>query len=172
LGSPVRRAAADGEEIAMSVYRFETRTGAAPERAFDLWTDLDRMKEWVGGVTKVTDVSGPVDRVGTTYTVWFGRMRSRTEVLEAERPRRFRSRFGNFLLRGENLATFEPDGAGTRIKQEMRTRGLISAIFARLFASGSYKGSFKGELNAFARLAEQDTGAAGPARPDGAAPER
>jgi uncharacterized protein YndB with AHSA1/START domain len=32
---------------------------------FRLWTDLDRMKEWVGGVTKVTDVTGPIGgRVG------------------------------------------------------------------------------------------------------------
>lgn len=55
----------------MGAYRFEVRTAASPERAFDLWTNLDRMRDWVGGVTRVTDVSGPVDRAGTTYTVWF-----------------------------------------------------------------------------------------------------
>ena len=31
-----------------------------PERVFALWTDLQRMGEWVGGVTSVTDISGPV----------------------------------------------------------------------------------------------------------------
>jgi uncharacterized protein YndB with AHSA1/START domain len=139
----------------MGTYRFATRTAASPERAFDLWTNLDRMKEWVGGVTKVTDVSGPAGRAGTTYTVWFGGMKSRTTVLEAERPRLLRSRFGNLILKGENLATFEPDGSGTLIRQEMRTRGLISAVFGRIFASGSYRGSFQGELDAFARLAEE-----------------
>lgn len=141
----------------MGVHRYSTRTSAAPERAFELWTDLERMKEWVGGVTKVTDVSGPIDRAGTTYTVWFGRMRSPTEVLEVERARRFRTRFGNLVLKGENLATFERDGVGTRIEVELRTRGLVSAIFARIFASGSYKGSFQGELNEFAKLAAQET---------------
>jgi uncharacterized protein YndB with AHSA1/START domain len=140
----------------MGVYRFETRTKASPERAFDLWTNLERMKEWVGGVTKVTDATGPVDQVGTTYTVWFGGMRSRTTVLEAERPRLFRSRFGNLILKGENVATFEADGSGTVIRQQMQTRGLISAIFGRIFASGSYRGSFQGELEAFARLAEHE----------------
>jgi uncharacterized protein YndB with AHSA1/START domain len=139
----------------MGVYRFETRTTASPERAFALWTDLDRMKEWVGGVTKVTDISGPVDRAGTTYIVWFGGMQSRTEVLEAEPPRRFRTKFGNRILRGENATTFEPDGAGTVIRQEFRTQGFIAAIFGRIFAGGSYRGSFQGELNAFAKLAEQ-----------------
>jgi Polyketide cyclase / dehydrase and lipid transport len=124
------------------------------ECAFALWIDLDRMKEWVGGVTKVTDVSGPVDRAGTTYAVWFGGMKSRTTVLEADPGRRLRTRFGNYILKGESVATFEPDGDGTLIKQEMRTEGFIAAIFGRIFAGGSYRGSFQGELNHFARLAE------------------
>ena len=139
----------------MGIHRYSVVTTASPDRAFELWTDLERMKEWVGGVTKVTDLSGPIDRAGTTYTVWFGRMQSRTEVLEADRPRRFRTRFGNLVLKGENLATFEPDGDGTRVQVELRTRGLVSAIFARIFAAGSYRGSFQGELNDFARLAAQ-----------------
>jgi uncharacterized protein YndB with AHSA1/START domain len=139
----------------VGTYRFEARTAASPERAFDLWTNLDRMADWVGGVTRVTDVSGPVAEVGTTYTVWFGGVQSRTTVLEAERPRRFRSRFGSMILKGENAVSFEPEGTGTLIRQEMRTRGIISAITGRIFASGSYRGSFQGELEAFARLAER-----------------
>jgi uncharacterized protein YndB with AHSA1/START domain len=82
-------------------------------------------------------------------------MRSTTEVLEADPPRRLRTRFGNWLLRGENLATFEPEAGGTRLSQELRTEGWVAAIAARIFASGSYRGSFQGELAAFAKLAEQ-----------------
>jgi len=114
------------------------------------------MKEWVGGVTRVTDVSGPVDRAGTRYVVWFGRMQSPSEVLEAERPRRFKSHFGNWLLRGTNTTTFEPEGDGTRITEELDTEGWVSAITSRLFGMGSYKGSYQGELNDFARLAERE----------------
>jgi len=139
----------------VGVYRFETRVAASPERTFDLWTNLDRMAEWVGGVTKVTNVSGPVDRAGTTYTVHFGAMKSPTTVLEAERPRLFRTRFGNIILKGTNLATFHPDGSGTILRQELRTEGLVAAIFARIFAGGSYAGSFQGELNHFAKLAAE-----------------
>ena len=139
----------------MGTYRFETRTAASPQRAFALWTDLDRMKEWVGGVTGVSDVSGPVDRVGTTYTVHIGGMKSRTEVLDVQRPVRFRTRFGNRILKGENTTTFAPDGDGTLITEELETHGVISAIFAWIFASGSYRGSFRSELEAFARLAER-----------------
>lgn len=146
----------------MSVYRFSVHIAAPPETVFGLWTNLDRMSEWVGGVTKVTDVTGPSDQSGTRYTVWFGSMHSSTEILEAIRPRLIRTRFGNRLLRGETRVTFEPeDRGGTLLTQEFRTEGLIPAIVARVFATGSYRGSFRGELNEFARLAEQDAGPAG-----------
>ena len=104
-----------------------THVAAPPERVFALWTALDRMGEWVGGVTGVTDVSGPIDQVGTTYVVHFGPMKSRTEILEVDPPRRFATRFGNWVLCGRSSATFEPDGEGTRVTQEFETVGLISA---------------------------------------------
>jgi hypothetical protein len=81
-------------------------------------------------------------------------MASRTEVLEAERPRLFHTRFASRTLRGTSRAEFAPDGDGTRVTQVFATEGFVSAILARIFAMGSYKGSFQGELNEFARLAE------------------
>src|SRR5437773_5435158 len=104
------------------------------------------MREWIGGMTRVSHITTPLNQPGTRYTVWFGRISSPTEVVAAERPRLFRTRFGNRLLRGENEATFEPEGAGTRLTQRFVTRGLISAIAARICATGSYRGSFRGEL--------------------------
>ena len=68
----------------MARYTFTTLVAAPVEVVFDLWTNLDRMHEWVEGVTNVTDVTGPVDRAGTRYRVWFGRMSSPTEVVAAE----------------------------------------------------------------------------------------
>ena len=140
----------------MPTHRLTAFSAAPPESVFALWIDLARMKEWVGGVTKVTDVSGPVDQVGTRYIAWFGPMKSPTEVLEAERPRRFKTRFGNWLLRGTNSTTFEPEGDGTRITEEFVTEGWVSAVTSRLFGMGSYKGSYQGELNDFAKLAERE----------------
>jgi uncharacterized protein YndB with AHSA1/START domain len=140
----------------MPRHRLTAFSAAPPERVFDLWTNLDRMKEWVGGVAKVSDVSGPVDRVGTRYVVWFGPMKSPTVVLEAERPRSFKTRFGSWLLCGTNSTTFEAEGAGTRITEELVTEGWVSAITSRLFGMGSYKGSYQGELNEFAKLAERE----------------
>ena len=143
----------------MGKYQFTIDVAASPDQVFDLWTDLDRMKEWIGGVTGVTDVTGPLDQAGTRYTVLFGSMRSPSEVLAVERPRMIRTRFGNRVLRGETLVTFEPVDAGratTRLTQVFQTEGLIPAIMARIFATGSYKGSFRGELEAFRQIAERE----------------
>jgi uncharacterized protein YndB with AHSA1/START domain len=140
----------------MGRYTFSQHIEAPIESVFDLWTNLDRMREWVGGVTKVTDVTGPSDVAGSRYSVWFGGMKSATEVIEAERPRLFATRFGNRVLRGTSRATFEADGAGTRLTQTFETVGLIPAIMAWVFSRGSYRGSFRGELADFARIAERE----------------
>jgi uncharacterized protein YndB with AHSA1/START domain len=141
----------------MAHYVFTIHVAAPPERVFDLWTNLERMSEWVGGVTGVTDVSGPVDQAGTTYVVHFGPVRSPTEVIDAERPRRFATKFGNWILRGRSSATFEPDGNGTKLTQAFETVGFVSAISSWIFSRGSYEGSFRGELEKFGRIAEAES---------------
>jgi uncharacterized protein YndB with AHSA1/START domain len=144
----------------MGRYTFTIRIDAPPEVVFDLWTNLDRMQEWVKGMTGVEDRRGPIDQVGSSYVVRFGPVRSRTEVIEVERPHRFGTKFGNWYLRGRNLTTLEPDGSGTRLTETFETEGLIPAIMARIWASGSYEGSFRGELEHFGRLAEAEARAA------------
>ena len=140
----------------MAHHQFTVDIAAPLEQVYDLWTDPERMSEWIEGVTKVTDVTGPAGQAGTRYTVWFGSMRSPSEILEAERPHRLRSRFGNRLLRGETNVTLEASPRGTRLTQEFRTQGVIPAIAAWIFALGSYKGSFRGELESFVRIAERE----------------
>lgn len=142
--------------VTMGHYTISTYVAAPPELVFSLWTNVSRMGEWVGGVTGVSDLSGPIDRVGTTYVVHFGPVKSPTEVLEADPPRRFATRFGSWVLRGVSSATFEPEGDGTRITQEFETVGRISSISSWVFSRGSYEGSFRGELAKFARLAERE----------------
>ncbi|MFI2565217.1 SRPBCC domain-containing protein [Paenarthrobacter sp. NPDC018779] len=141
----------------MGTFHVSTFIAAPPERVFATWTDQDRFKEWIGGVTRVTDRVGPIDEAGSSYTVWFGRMSTPTEVLAVERPRHIRTRFGNAILKGESDVTFLPEGAGTCLNQQFVTRGFIAGIFGRLFATGSYKGSFKGELEVFRALVERET---------------
>ena len=54
----------------------------------------------------------------------------------------------------------EADSQGTRIDQEFRTRGIIPNVMGHIFAIGSYHGTFQGELNAFARIAEAEEASA------------
>ena len=86
----------------------------------------DRAHEWIEGLTRITDVTGPVTTVGTRYTAWFARMRSPSEILQVDRPNLVRTRFGSWLLRGVEQATFEDQGDGTRLTQEFWTNGIIS----------------------------------------------
>ena len=143
----------------MAEHRLTIDIAATPEEVFARWMDLGRMIEWVGGVTGVTNVTGPIDVPGTRYTVRFGPMRSQTEILEVERPHHVRTRFGNLILKGESDVRFEPTPDGTRLTQVFRTRGVISALTGRLFAAGSYEGSFKGELETFRGIVEREVGA-------------
>jgi uncharacterized protein YndB with AHSA1/START domain len=148
----------------MGEYRFTIHVEALPEDVFALWVDLDRANEWIEGLTRITDVTGPLDQPGARYTAWFGRMPSPTEVLEARPPTYIRSRFGSALLAGETSATFESEGTGTRLTQTFKTQGVIPAVAARVFATGTWRGSFRGELEQFGHIAE--TEARRPASPD------
>ena len=140
----------------MAAHTYSQHVDAPPEVVFDLYVNLERMSEWVGGVTRVVDISGAVDVVGTTYTVMFGKVKSPTRVLEVERPRRFATHFGNAILKGTNDATFEPEGGGTRVTVRLETEGFVSRVMAWVLSLGSGKGTFKGELVHFARLAEAE----------------
>jgi uncharacterized protein YndB with AHSA1/START domain len=143
----------------MPTFRLTTHVNAPPEQVFALWTDLDRMPEWIGGLTKVTDRTGPVDQKGSRYVSWFGSMKSPTEVLDVQRPRFIRTKFGSAVLRGETEASFEPEAGGTRIRQTFQTKGVVPAIFGWIFSRGAWKGSFKGELEHFRQIAERHAAA-------------
>ncbi len=142
----------------MGRYTFTVRIVAPPSAVYDLWTNIDRSPEWIEGLSKVTDVHGSYGETGTTYTLWFGPTRSRCEIAEADRPRLIRSKFRSIQLAGESEAVFEPDGAGTKLTQTFEVHGLIPRIAARIFATGSYRGSFRGELATFVRIAERESG--------------
>ena len=42
--------------VTMARYTITTHVDAAPGHVFALWTNLERMGEWVGGVTGVSEV--------------------------------------------------------------------------------------------------------------------
>jgi hypothetical protein len=83
-------------------------------------------------------------------------MRSPTTVTAADPPRLFKTRFGNPVLRGTSETTFHADGDSTLMVQQFQTQGLIPGLMGRIFSLGSYRGSFRGELHEFARIAQRE----------------
>jgi hypothetical protein len=58
-----------------------------PERVWAAQTDGVRIAEWFPGADSVKDVSGPLDEVGTTYTLLFNPLvRSRVTITEVKAP--------------------------------------------------------------------------------------
>jgi uncharacterized protein YndB with AHSA1/START domain len=137
----------------MGRYTYTIEIDAPRDLVFDLWTDLDRMQTWVGGVSRVSPPTGPLDQAGTRYTVYFGRAGSETEILEVERPRLFMTRFGTAWLRGTNRLELVAHGERTTLTQTFVTDGFLPGIFGWIFGHGSYRGSFLGELRHFGRIA-------------------
>jgi uncharacterized protein YndB with AHSA1/START domain len=144
-------------------YTYTIEVDAPQELVYELWTDLDRMTSWVGGVTKVSRPSGPMDRIGTRYTVYFGKAASETEIVEVQPPRLFMTRFGTAWLRGTNRTEFVPGGRRTTLTQTLVTEGFLPGIFGWIFGHGSYRGSFLGELRHFGRIAEAEAAKRSPA---------
>jgi uncharacterized protein YndB with AHSA1/START domain len=144
-------------------YTYSIEIDAPRELVFNLWTDLELMKKWVGGVTAVSEPTGPIDQAGTTYDIHFGRFASNTEVLEAVRPRLYATRSGTFWMKLTNRGTFEPSGPGgtqTKLTQTIHVVGSpLSRAFGWIFGHGSYRGSFLGELRHFGRIAEAEAAA-------------
>lgn len=130
----------------MSAYRFTIHVTLPPESAYALWISLEALVLGTGAPTNMTDVVGDPGRAGTTYTVLFGRLRVPTEVLQGGYPHEYRVRHGGTLLRGESVVAFEPEFEGTRLTHEFRPAGLVAHVAALVFATGWYRGSFRGEL--------------------------
>lgn len=142
----------------MAANSFTIDIAAPPEIAYDIWVDPTRMPEWNEGVTRVTDVIGLPGHARTRYTVRFGRTAAAAEVMVGERPHRFARRVRLGPLAAEFDSTFDMSGSGTRMTETVRTRGLIGWLWNRALSTGRYRGSFRGELDAFARICEREAG--------------
>lgn len=138
---------------------FSVDIAVPPERAYDLWVDVDRMPEWTEGLTRVSDLEGERGQAGARWVSWFGRSRTTAEILVAGRPRTVSWRVRAGPVSAVIGATFAPIGSGTRFTETIGTSGVVGWVWAAILGTGSYRGSFRGELGVFARICEQDPGA-------------
>jgi ribosome-associated toxin RatA of RatAB toxin-antitoxin module len=134
---------------------------AAPiEHVYELARDVDRQREW-NPYMETTDVSGPIDTVGTTFVSTLKLMgqtiRSRGTVVEAE-PRKL------IHVRGvaDNGGTsdwfyrFEPYGTGAMITLDVdyEMSGALAAIMDLLVYHGALDRATRHMGENFAALAE------------------
>lgn len=143
---------------------FSVEIAAPPEHVFDLWVDTDRMPEWTEGLTRISDVSGERGQVGTRWVSWFGRSRTTAEVIEADRPRVVAWRVRAGPISATIAATFAATGTGTRLVETIGTTGVVGWVWSAILGTGSYRGSFRGELAVFARICGQDPSPGGASR--------
>lgn len=138
----------------MAEFTLTRDIAAPPECVFDLWVNLERMSEWSG--ERVTDLVGVAGETGTHCFVGYGRWRAPVEVIDGRRPTTYAFRVSWGPVTAEFRAEFAAIPGGTRLTQILRTRGPLAWIWARILATGSYAGSFRGEMATFARIAERE----------------
>ena len=98
----------------MGRYRITRRIGAPRDQAIRAFTDPAILVDWMDA-RRVTDLSGPLDRPGTRYTLVIeGPWRFRSEVVRVEAPHLYEVRGRGWLGAAYRmLATFETAGDAT-----------------------------------------------------------
>jgi uncharacterized protein YndB with AHSA1/START domain len=72
----------------LGAVRFTSEVAAPVADVFAAHVEAESIPEWFPGVRAIEDVSGPLDRVGTTYRLRFGPLiESRCEVIASDPPR-------------------------------------------------------------------------------------
>lgn len=114
---------------------------APPERTFELGIQAERYPEWEATLVEVKDATGPLDRVGASYTAMMKvggrRLEGRWEVTRVERPRYLELRG---TAPGGGQATvinrFEPAAGGTDLTFELDYElpgGFVGGLADKLF---------------------------------------
>ena len=144
----------------MPAVRVTELVAAPPEGVWAAHVDGERIPEWFPGVRSVKGISGPLDRVGTTYALRFNPfVRSRVEVTEVEAPvmhtRTWDAR--PFGTHGRATVLLRPEDGGTRVDLDVDYALPLGPLGRRLegLSSVRYRAArdIRRELHAFALFA-------------------
>jgi len=138
-------------------FHHEARIEAPVEHVWAFLGDTTHWEDWMPR-RKTTDISGPLDKVGTTYvqsTKLMGHeMKWTIEIVEVE-PLRLIRLHSDF---GPNDSSFrlEPDGDATRlaIDSDYEMPGKLPGFLKDLMSSGWMEGNMRRMLEDFKTLAE------------------
>ncbi len=148
----------------MGQVRESVDVNAPLELCWALNADASRLTEWNHAVLEVRDVTGPLDRVGTTYTgvikVMGRRFDGRNEVM-AVTPLKSVDTAGTGVggAKARVHAEFERRGEGTRVTVTITfdlPGGLFGGIAEKLFATRQLETDLRASNAGFKKLAERE----------------
>ena len=123
----------------MGEVRFTTEIASSLGEVFAAHVDGPRIPDWFPGVRSIEDISGPLDRVGTSYRLRFGALiASRCDVVAVDPPRMHARTWNARPLGSSGRATmrfFEERPGRTRVDFHATYElpfGPVGRIIARL----------------------------------------
>jgi uncharacterized protein YndB with AHSA1/START domain len=142
--------------------RFTSEVSAPVADVYAAHTDAGRIPDWFPGVRAIEEISGPLDRVGSTYRLRFSRwIVGRCEVVSADPPHLHARTWDSTPLGSSGRATmrfFEVAPGRTRIDFHAVYRlpfGLLGRLADRLPpVRRRAESSMRQEIDSFARFVE------------------
>ena len=135
----------------------EVRIDAPVERVWDFYRDTSHWQDWMPRV-KSLEFSGPVDKVGTTYSATMRlmgfEMKETYKIVEVEPLRLIHEHADNGPV--DNYMRFEPDGEATRvvIDSDWEMPGKLPGFIKDLASKGWVERNSHQMLSDFKALAE------------------
>ena len=135
---------------------------APPDKAFAMAIDATRIAEWNSSVVETKEITGSLDRVGSSYVAILKlggrRLEGRWEVSKVEKPRLLELT-GTAPGGGRATATnrFEPAGAGTDVTIEVDydlPGGFVGGMADKLFVERAIDRDVKHSVENFKEICE------------------
>lgn len=147
----------------MGDVKYTYRIDAPPERVFDFGLITERFPEWNASLNEVKDISGPLDRVGATYTALMrvgGRpLETRWEVVRFERPSYFELKGTTPGGSARQISRLEPIGAGTEVFFELHYElpgGFLGQFADKLFVERAIERDVKHSADNYKAIVEAE----------------
>jgi Polyketide cyclase / dehydrase and lipid transport len=150
----------------VAVARESIAVGLAPERAFELWSDVRRWPTFIDDFGHPESVDPEWPATGSKL-VWqskpHGRGRVTQKVVVSEPPNRLQMLIFEDRLSGTQIATFDrgEDGRtvfGLELEYTLTRQGVLSAITDFLFIRRALRDSLVRTCRRFASEAAEETG--------------
>ena len=141
----------------MQHQRIETHIEAPVEEVWKFYCDMSNWSDWMPRAT-ISDVSGPIDKVGTTYVggmrLMGYEMKGTYEIVEVE-PQRLIHEHTDWGPM-DNYFRFEPDGDATDfiVESDWEMPGKVPGFIKDMVSKGWVERNFRNSMADFKALVE------------------